>query len=94
MPCRPMTMTSKAIQYITTSMPPKILVIQGEWNAKVGLHTRDTWKNFIGPSCNRTSNEFARYCIVLVNTPGEHKAPRIWTWYTRTSWCKEGVNLE
>ena len=66
-----------------------ILIIQGDWNAKVGVDALKDWKNHCGPSCNATSNErgirlleFASYNnLVLANTLGEHKASRRWTWH-------------
>ena len=33
-----------------------ILFIQGEWNTKVGVDSRQEWK-LIGPSCNNTTND-------------------------------------
>ncbi|XP_068240272.1 craniofacial development protein 2-like [Palaemon carinicauda] len=66
-----------------------ILIIQGDWNAKVGKDALKDWKEFCGPPCNDVSNErglrlleFARYNnAVLANTLGEHKASRCWTWH-------------
>ncbi|XP_068224983.1 craniofacial development protein 2-like [Palaemon carinicauda] len=66
-----------------------ILIIQGDWNAKVGKDALKDWKEFCGPSCNDVSNErglrlleFASYNnAVLANTLGEHKASRRWTWH-------------
>ncbi|KAK3882226.1 hypothetical protein Pcinc_013399 [Petrolisthes cinctipes] len=34
-----------------------ILIIQGDWNAKVGRDALEDWDEFIGPSCNDTTNE-------------------------------------
>lgn len=66
-----------------------ILIIQGDWNAKVGAKALADWKNYCGPSCNETTNErglrlleFASYNnMVLANTLGVHKASRRWTWH-------------
>ena len=66
-----------------------ILIIQGDWNAKVGKDALKDWKEFCGPSCNDVTNErglrlleFASYNnVVLANTLGEHKASRRWTWH-------------
>ncbi|XP_068241158.1 craniofacial development protein 2-like [Palaemon carinicauda] len=66
-----------------------LLIIQGDWNAKVGKDALKDWKEFCGPSCNDVSNErelrlleFASYNnAVLANTLGEHKASRRWTWH-------------
>ena len=66
-----------------------ILIIQGDWNAKVGADALEDWSNFCGPSCNEKTNgrglrllEFSNYNdMVLANTLGEHKASRRWTWH-------------
>ena len=66
-----------------------ILIIQGDWNAKVGVDALKDWKHFCGPSCNAVTNErglrlleFASFNdMVLANTLGEHKASRRWTWH-------------
>ncbi|KAK3871096.1 hypothetical protein Pcinc_023742 [Petrolisthes cinctipes] len=66
-----------------------ILIIQGDWNAKVGRDALEDWDEFIGPSCNDTTNErglrlleFASYNnMMLANTLAEHKASRRWTWH-------------
>ena len=64
-----------------------ILIIQGDWNAKVGKDAQKDWKQFCGPSCNEVTNErglrlleFASYNnMVLANTLGQHKTSRCWT---------------
>ena len=66
-----------------------ILIIQGDWNAKVGRDAQVDWKRFCGPSCNAATNdrglrllEFASYNdVVLANTLGRHKASRRRTWH-------------
>ena len=66
-----------------------ILIIHGDWNAKVGTDALADWKNYWGPFCNAASNEqglrlleFTSYNnMVLPNTLGEHKASRRWTWH-------------
>ena len=66
-----------------------ILIIQGDWNAKVGVDAMEDWSKYCGPSCNETTNErglrlleFSSYNdMVLANTLGEHKASRRWTWH-------------
>ena len=65
------------------------LIIQGDWNAKVGMDALKDWKNYCGPSCNESTNErglrlleFASYNnMVLANTLGDQKASRRWTWH-------------
>ncbi|XP_072033407.1 craniofacial development protein 2-like [Amphiura filiformis] len=64
-----------------------ILIIQGNWNAKVGEDALKDWKEFCGPSCNTVTNkrglrllEFTRLNnMVLANTLGKHKPSRRWT---------------
>ena len=64
-----------------------ILIIQGDWNAKVGQNALKDWVDHCGPSCNELTNEkketvleFASYNnLVLDNTLGQHKASRCWT---------------
>ena len=66
-----------------------IIIILGDWNAKVGADALGDWGNHMGPSCNRLTNErglrlleFASYNnLTLANTLGEHKASRRWTWH-------------
>jgi len=66
-----------------------ILIIQGDWNAKVGTNALITWSTLCGPSCNAISNEqglclldFAIYKnLVLANTLGIHKPLHRWTWH-------------
>lgn len=66
-----------------------ILIIQGDWNAKVGKDAIKDWADHCGPSCNERTNErgrrlleFASYNnLVLANTLGRHKASRCWTWH-------------
>jgi len=78
------------LQGIIDKMNKKdILIIQGDWNAKVGGDALKDWSKFCGPSCNAITNErglrlleFASYNdTVLANTLGEHKASRRWTWH-------------
>ena len=61
-----------------------ILVVQGDWNAKVGKNVCGNWQGICGPLCNDDTNErgvrhleFATfYDLVLANTFGHHKAIR------------------
>ena len=79
------------LQEIFDQSPKKdILVVSGDWNAKVG---EDAFKNWKG-TCERYSNpetnerglrllEFACYNdLVLANTLGKHKVSRSWTWHS------------
>ncbi|XP_062591872.1 craniofacial development protein 2-like [Saccostrea cucullata] len=46
------------LQEIIDETPKKdILVVQGDWNAKVGIDAQAIWKDICGPSCNPTRNE-------------------------------------
>ena len=67
-----------------------ILIVQGDWNAKVGEDAQTHWPGTSGPSCNPRTNErglrlleFATTNnLVLANTLGNHKLSRRWTWHT------------
>ena len=58
-----------------------IIIVQGDWNAKVGQDTYHNWRDTQGPHCNNMTNdrglrllEFARYNnLILANTLGQHK---------------------
>ena len=64
-----------------------ILVVQGDWNAKVDKDVCENWQGICGPFCNDDTNErglrlleFATFNdLVLANTFGHHKASRRWT---------------
>ena len=65
------------------------LIIQGGWNAKVGVDTVDDWAYYCGPSFNDITNdrslrllEFTSFNgMVLANPLGQHKPSRRYTWY-------------
>ena len=67
-----------------------ILVVQGNWNAKVGEDAQEDWGEVCGPSCNPETNDrgltlldFAIYNnLVLANTLGNHKPSRRRTWHS------------
>ena len=67
-----------------------ILVVQGDWNAKVGEDAQEDWGEVCGPFCNLEINDgglklldFATYNnIMLANTQGNHKPSRRWTWHS------------
>jgi len=78
------------LQEVLDQVPRKdILVVQGDWNAKVGGDARKDWHSACGQHSNKETNnrglrllEFASYNdFVLVNTLGLHKASRWWTWH-------------
>ncbi|XP_076468950.1 uncharacterized protein LOC143299552 [Babylonia areolata] len=71
------------LQGILDQTPKKdIVVVQGDWNAKVGEDACKDWKETCGRHCNKESNEkglrlleFASYNdLKLMNTFGPHKA--------------------
>ena len=67
-----------------------ILVVQDDWNVKVGEDAQEDWGGVCGPSCNPETNDtrlkllyFANYnYLVLANTLGNHKPSRRWTWHS------------
>ena len=79
------------LQNVIDETPKKnILVVQGDWNAKVGRDACGNWQDICGPFCNDDTNErglglleFATFNdIVLADTFGHHKASRRWTWHS------------
>ena len=76
------------LQNIIDQTPKKdILVVQGDWNAKVVRDACGNWQGIWGPFCNDDTSErglrlleFATFSdLVLANTFGHHKASRRWT---------------
>ena len=67
-----------------------ILVVQGDWNAKVGRDAQADGRSVCGPHCNAETNErglrlleFANFNnIVLTNTLGPHKPSIMWIWHS------------
>ena len=79
------------LQEVLDQTPKKdILIVQEDWNAKVGEDAHKNWKSTCGRFCNPTTNErglrlleFASSNdLVLTNTFGAHKASRRWTWHS------------
>ncbi|KAK4287783.1 hypothetical protein Pmani_039161, partial [Petrolisthes manimaculis] len=79
------------LQEVTDGTPKQdVLVIQGDWNAKIGKDAQAQWQGTCGPSCNATTNErgfrllefAATNNLVVANTLGNHKPSRIWTWHS------------
>ena len=66
-----------------------ILIVQGDWNTKVGANAQDDWKDYCGPVCNNTTNEKGLHLLefdsynnlVLANKFGVHKASHRLTWH-------------
>ena len=78
------------LQHVIDQTPKKdILVVQGDWNAKVGMDACGNWQGICGPFCNDDTNErglrlleFATFNdLVLAKTFGHHKASRRLTWH-------------
>ena len=76
------------LQNVIDQTPHKdILIVQGDWNAKVGKDACENWQGICGPFCNDDTNErglrlleFATVNdLVLANTFAHHKALRRWT---------------
>ena len=79
------------LQNVIDQTPKKdILVVQGDWNVKVGRGACGNWQGICGPFCNDDTNErglrlleFATFNdLVLANTFDHHKASRRWTWHS------------
>ena len=79
------------LQNVINQTPKKdVLVVQGDWDAKVGKDACGNWQGICGPFGNDDRNErglkflvFATFNdLVLANTFGHHKASRRWTWTT------------
>ena len=76
------------LQEVLDQIPKKdILIVQGDWNAKVGNDACKNWKYTCGLYSNNETNErdlrlleFASLNdLKLANTFGPHKASRRWT---------------
>ena len=83
---------SAVYQKVLDQTPKKdILVVQGDWNAKIGEDAYENWIGTCGRYCNTKSNErglrfleFASYNdLMLANTFGPQKASRKATWHSR-----------
>ena len=76
------------LQEVSYQIPKKdILIVQGDWNAKVGKDACKNWKNTCGLYSNNETNEkgfrllecASLNDLKLANTCGPHKASRRWT---------------
>ena len=80
----------RELQSLVDQTPKQdILVVQGDWNAKVGEGAQEDWGKVCRPSCNPETNDrglklldFATYNLVLANTLCNHKPSRRWTWHS------------
>ena len=79
------------LQNVIDQTPKKdILVVQGDWNAKVDRDACGNWQGICGPFCNVDTNErglrlleFASFNDrVLANTFCHHRASRRGTWHS------------
>ena len=79
------------LQNVIDQTPKKdILVVQGDWSAKVGRDACGNWQGICEFFCNDDTNErglrllqFARFNdFVFAITFGHHKASRRWTWHS------------
>nr|XP_049612464.1 uncharacterized protein LOC125989972 [Syngnathus scovelli] len=77
------------LQKVIDETPKKdILVVQGDWNGKIGKDAFNDWKSTCGPYCNDISNdrglrllEFASLNeLKIMNNLGPHKKSRRMTW--------------
>ena len=76
------------IQEVIDETPKEdILVVQGNWNAKIGEDAQKGWKGTCSPYCNTETNEIHLRLLEFVtinnlnvtNTFHPHKASRRWT---------------
>ena len=81
----------RELQSLVDQTPKQaILVVQDDWNAKVGEDAQEDWGEVCGPFCSTETNDrglklldFTTYNnLVLANTLGNHKPSRRWTWYS------------
>ena len=81
------------LENVIDQTPKKgILVVQGDWNAKMGTDARESLQGICRPFCNDDTKkrglrplEFAIFNdLALANTFGHHKASRRRTWQAQT----------
>uniref|UniRef100_H3A4I6 Reverse transcriptase domain-containing protein n=1 Tax=Latimeria chalumnae TaxID=7897 RepID=H3A4I6_LATCH len=74
-----------------SKIPKKnITIVQGDWNALVGMDAYNDWKGIVGRFANNTTNdrglrllEFAQNNnLILANTLFPHKKSQRWTWHS------------
>ena len=80
------------LQEVIDQAPKKhILVVKGDWNAKIGEDASKNWKGTCSQYCNPESNErgfrlleFASYNnLKVVNTFGPYTPSKSWTWHSQ-----------
>ena len=75
------------VNSVVDNTPKDILVVQRDWNAKVGRDACEIWQGICGSFCNDDTNkrglrllEFATFNdLVLANTFGHNRASGRWT---------------
>ena len=85
-----LTTSYDQLQKVIDQTAKDILVVQGDWNAKVGKNAYENWQGIYEPFCNDDKNErglrlleFATFSdLLLPSTFGHHKASRRWTWHS------------
>ena len=79
------------IQEVIVETPKKdILVVKGDWNAKIGEDAQKDWKGTCGPYCNTETNErdlrLLEFAMInnlnVTNAFHHHKRSRRWTWHS------------
>ena len=77
----------KEIKSLVDQTPKQdILVVQGDWNSKVGEDAQEDWAEVCRPFCNPETSDrvlklldFTTYHnLVMANTLGNHKTSRRW----------------
>ena len=86
-----MTVMLRELQSLVDQTPKQdILVVQGDWNAKVGEDAQEGWREVCGPFCNPETNDRGLKILdsatynnpMLANTLDNHKPSRRWTWHS------------
>ena len=74
------------LQNVIDQTPKKdILVVQVDWNAKVGKGAYENWQGICEPLCNDDKNERGLRLLeteTYTDLFGHHKASRRWTWHS------------
>ena len=78
------TFYDKIQNVIQNTAKKDILIVQGDWNSKVGVYAHKVWEGTCGINCNPITNdrglrlfEFASSNeLIIANTYGKHKESR------------------
>ena len=84
------TFYDKIQNVIQNTAKKDILIVQGDWNSKVGVDAHKVWEGTCGINCNPITNdrgirllEFASSNeLIIANTYGKHKESRRWNWHS------------